>query len=176
MNAKEIQDILLKDYYQRGHSPLCTNFIGAGFKECDIISVSKSDYIYEFEIKISRSDFKKEFNGSEDKRWKHKKMENPHIDTYSKIANYFYFVCPENLISLNEVPEYSGLIYILDNGCIELKERTIKTIKSAPLIHKIKAEGKLIRRIAQTLSAKQIFGCSYMSYKVKQHREKFKTI
>ena len=111
--------------------------------------------------------------------WLSKNMESPYYDPHRNIANYFYFVCPENLISLNEIPEYSGLIYILDVGAeilmkygrIKSKERTIKEIKQAPLIHKKKAEGKLIRRIAQTLSAKQIFGCSYMSYKVKQNQK-----
>jgi hypothetical protein len=29
-------------------------------QECDVISVSKSDYIYEYEVKISR-DYKKDF-------------------------------------------------------------------------------------------------------------------
>jgi hypothetical protein len=28
-------------------------------QECDVISVSKSDYIYEYEVKISRADYRK---------------------------------------------------------------------------------------------------------------------
>ena len=30
-------------------------------QECDVISISKSNYIYEYEVKISRSDFKADF-------------------------------------------------------------------------------------------------------------------
>ena len=55
--------------YEKQHSPITTRFTGYGLSECDVISISKANYIYEYEIKISRSDFKVDFN-----KEKHKLM------------------------------------------------------------------------------------------------------
>jgi len=59
--SKNIESALVMYLYQKSHSPITTRFTGMGLQECDVISVSKSDYIYECEIKISRQDFKKDF-------------------------------------------------------------------------------------------------------------------
>jgi hypothetical protein len=42
-----------------------------GLAECDVISVSQSDYTWEWEIKISRADFRKDFT-----KQKHENMVN----------------------------------------------------------------------------------------------------
>ena len=57
--SKNIEAALSMYLYEKQHSPITTRFTGYGLSECDVISISKSDYIYEYEIKISRSDFKR---------------------------------------------------------------------------------------------------------------------
>ena len=47
------------------------------------------------------------------------------------LPNKFWYAVPENLISVEEVPDYAGLYYILESG-------EIKTMKRAPFIHKEK--------------------------------------
>jgi hypothetical protein len=42
----------------KNHTPI-SNITISEMQECDVISVSKSDYIYEYEVKISRADYKK---------------------------------------------------------------------------------------------------------------------
>src|ERR1035437_4116878 len=59
--SKNIESAFCMYLYEKSHSPITTRFTGMGLQECDIISISKSDYIYEYEIKISRADFKKDF-------------------------------------------------------------------------------------------------------------------
>jgi hypothetical protein len=46
--------------YEKSHSPISTH-VTISRTKCDVISVSKSDYIYEYEVKISRADYKKDF-------------------------------------------------------------------------------------------------------------------
>lgn len=48
-----------------------------------------------------------------------------------KLPNKFYYACPENLIKIDEIPEYAGLIYVNDYG-------TANVVKKAPQLHKIK--------------------------------------
>jgi hypothetical protein len=159
--SKDIESGLIMDLYLKGHSPITSHFQGQRFAECDVLSVTKSDYICEYEIKISKSDFKADF-----KKEKHtlitERVFNETV-TLKKVGkktfeiknpyyapNYFYFVVTENLVTLDEVPEYAGLIYVKENGSFE-------TIKKAPLLHKTKASPEFIRGLAHQLSCKLIF-------------------
>lgn len=114
--------------------------------ESDLLLISKSDYAYEVEIKISRSDFKNDFKH---KVGKHTLMEektsilSSNIDNLgSKLPNYFYYAVPENLIAVEEVPEYAGLIYVsptVENPDVDNDWYwRASVIKEAPLIHKDK--------------------------------------
>lgn len=145
--SKNIEASLSMHLYEKQHSPITTHFTGLGLGECDVISISKSNYIYEYEVKISRSDFFADF-----KKEKHGFMlESKSIkgDTYLS-PNYFYFVVPTSLVSCEEVPKYCGLIYMDDN-------LQFTTIKKAPLIHNEKASDKFIRKLSHNLTCKLIF-------------------
>ena len=69
--------------------------------ECDLLSLTKSNYATEIEIKISRADLKKD---------KHKKHGHNHNH-----IKYLWFAVPEKLkdLALEEIPERAGL-YVLD--------------------------------------------------------------
>ena len=134
--------------------------------ESDKLLETRSGYIYEFEVKISRADFKNDFKHKKDKHiilegeekygdkylpkyydllkinesygdWAvrsfHKNNdENPYyLIGKRKRPNYFYYAVPTDLISVEDVPEYAGLIYVDEN-----KNLTIK--KKAPQLHKDK--------------------------------------
>lgn len=92
--------------------------------ESDYLALTKSGYWYEVEVKISRSDFKADFK----KEKKHK-----HLNSKGEFScpNYYYYAVPEGLISVDEIPDYAGLIYITKNGYISIQ-------KGAPTIHKNK--------------------------------------
>lgn len=126
--------------------------------ESDKLLETKSGYIYEFEIKISKSDFKNDFKHKKDKhiilenkpdgdkylpRYYeaikragesfHKYAdENPYyLATNHKRPNYFYYAVPTGLIGENEVPDYAGLIYVNEYDGIVV-------VKKAPCLHKEK--------------------------------------
>jgi len=157
--SKNIEGGLSLYLYEKSHSPITTHFTGYGLAECDVISISKSNYIYEYEVKISKSDFKADFN-----KPKHKLMlerrcvkdrlikENNEIvkDTLYLTPNYFNFVVTTGLVSVEDVPEYAGLIYCDENLNFEV-------IKKAPLIHKTKASYNFIRQLSHNLTCKLVF-------------------
>jgi hypothetical protein len=149
--SKNIAGSLLMYLYEKQHSPVTTSFTGCGLAECDVLSISKSDYIYEYEIKISRSDYKRDFikpkhsNIINEKYTKTIKKELNYLS-----ANYFTYVVPTGLISIEEVPVYAGLIYFNE-------DLTFDVIKKPVLIHKTKATEKFIRKVAHNLSCKLIF-------------------
>lgn len=63
-----------------------------------------------FEIKVSKSDFKKEIS-------------LPNKREYAKrISNQFYFVTQENLIPISEIPQDCGLIEIKGTECVVRKK------------------------------------------------------
>ena len=151
-SSKNIEAGLVMDLYLKGHSPITTHFSGVGLQECDVISISKADYIYEYEVKISRSDFKADF-----KKGKHKLIIEKNFNHESRsetfnfyTPNYFYFVVPKNLITIDEIPDYAGLIYMEEDGKFEI-------IKKATILHKTKASNELIRSIAHQLMCKLVF-------------------
>lgn len=134
--------------------------------ESDKLLETKSGYIYEFEIKISKADFKNDFKHKKDKHiilegeekygdkylpkyyellednkklgaWAeqsfHKWADNSerYLVGVHKRPNYFYYAVPTDLISVEDVPEYAGLIYVNEYGGLTIK-------KSAPCLHKEK--------------------------------------
>jgi hypothetical protein len=77
--------------------------------ESDYLAITRSDIVYECEIKISRQDF---LNDSKKKN-KHLIIEgnvNGILYDYDR-PNYFYYAVPDGLIKVDEVPDYAGLIY-----------------------------------------------------------------
>lgn len=157
--SKNIEASLAMHLYEKQHSPITTHFTGYGLSECDVISISKSNFIYEHEVKISRSDFKADF-----KKEKHKLMterksvterlikENNKMikDVWYFTPNYFYFVVPKDLITVEEIPEYAGLIYVSE-------DLSFKIIKKAPLMHREKATSNFIRQLSHNLTCKLVF-------------------
>lgn len=62
------------------------------------------------------------------------------------------------MINLLMIPSYAGLIYVDDNGLVEM-------IKQAPILHKTKADDKLIIGMLNQLTQKSIYGgISKMTY------------
>lgn len=135
--------------------------------ESDKLIITRSGWTYEFEIKISRSDFKNDFKHKVDKHtilsssfdgnkymplfWEYfekNKHNYPTIELWEehcrntgynnnyftdnyKRPNYFYYAVPQDLVSVDEIPEYAGLIYITEYG-------SLRTVKKAPILHKEK--------------------------------------
>lgn len=165
LDSKEITRILSTHLFELQHTPICANFQTINLQECDVISVSPSGYLFEFEIKTSVSDFKADFK----KTAKHDRLSNGQGVFYPPknkageqrtefiSCSYFWYVCPACLIRDDMVPEYAGLIWIHYDGRIEYR-------KPCPQIHAVKADTRILHKIAHNLTQKHLFGSSYTTH------------
>ncbi len=107
-------EIAVKEYFAQASIVVPNISWGMFSHECDIISVSKSGYCTETEIKISASDLKK------DKEKRHK-----HIDGNGYRKNkikHLYFAIPFYLEKyIDHIPEKAGILiaYWLDYGGVK---------------------------------------------------------
>ena len=131
--------------------------------ESDYLAFTKSDYIYEIEVKISRSDFKND----KKKVRKHQVLEGTYIPKgqSEKVykPHYFYYAVPKGLITVDEVPEYAGLIYVTEYGF------PYEVVKKAPQLHKEKYT-------AQELNLLDKFYYNMVSWKDKFYSNSRETI
>lgn len=109
---KSIQSIFFDNFVRdnRAHPKFrfcCPNITTSG-GEADLIAVRPSGFVEEFEIKISRSDFKHDAK----KRWKHVSYGERLNGSYNWPVNRFWYLVPKDLVSVEEVPEYAGLMYV----------------------------------------------------------------
>jgi hypothetical protein len=130
-------------------------FIFKGDWESDFFVQKQNGYAYEFEVKISRSDFfadkkkvekhliletgKYQRKGSEGnwnseiKKWEYEDKITEHEHDFR--PNKFFYVVPENMIKVEEVPKYAGLMYVPQDDY-----KGVVTVKEAPFIHKNKLD------------------------------------
>lgn len=159
MKTKDIQIEIGKMQVLKFHSPVCENvkYLINDF-ELDVISVSKSGMLYEFEVKISRSDFLAD---------KKKKKEQFYIHYPDRRPNYFSYACPIDLIKQNEIGSNTGLYYVDENGVTE--------IQAPKRIHKILHDKtKILEKICRITSERQFLNGCRMTYQNKLSNEKFK--
>lgn len=132
--------------------------------ESDKFIKTRSGLIYEFEVKVSKSDFKNDFKHKKDKHiilegeekygdkylpkyyelieenrkrngeWGVQQFKKYADDDKSymvgghKRPNFFYYCTPPDIVTVDEVPWYAGLIWINEYGTIFIK-------KKAPKLH-----------------------------------------
>lgn len=119
-----IQKLIFEEYGKRALVVPNLYFRNCPY-ESDAVVIMKSGLSYEYEIKCSRADFKREFKDT-NKIMKHRHTSGRAAERYR--PNYFYYICPEDLIRPDELLiDGYGLAYV--NGYY------IKTIKKAKKIH-----------------------------------------
>lgn len=121
MSSEKIIQKALTWHYRKAAKYIVSNIYVFGW-EMDLFMLRRNGYVCEFEIKITKYDFLAD-----------KKKVEKHNNLRSKIKgpNKFYYVCPTNMVTLKEVPDYAGLIYYNSYGRLDI-------IREAPFIHKIK--------------------------------------
>lgn len=151
--TKQIQLAIGKMQTLKFHSPVCENvkYLINDF-ELDVMSISKSGMLYEFEVKVSRSDF------LADK----KKRKHEFYKIYpNRQPNYFSYACPKHLINLNEIGSNCGLYYF-DNG-------EITEIRPPKRIHKsVYDRNKILEKICRITSERKFLNGCRMTYNNKK--------
>lgn len=145
--TKEIQQAICKAEIQKGNL-VAENFNYFFTGELDVISVSKSGYVSEYEVKVSRSDFKADAKKS---KWQY-------FDSLitKLIPNYFTYVCPIGLIQETDIKPYMGLIWFEDD--------TLVIIRKPKRIHNEKADFiKLLTKLCRVNNWKAYFGAQKLT-------------
>ena len=102
--------------------------------ESDLLFLSKSGIWTELEIKVSRSDFLADLKYKTEKHSILADKEN------RMKPNRFYYAVPEGLVLQDEVPDYAGLLWILDSGC-----HSTVAVKPAPSLHNHKITPEVLK-------------------------------
>ena len=128
-----------------------------GFYEMDVFKLMPSGFVYEYEIKTSRADFKNDFKKSRIVKFSNKEGDNTEIWKHEEIekgsykANKFFFVVPDGMVKVEEVPENCGLIYYDAKGF-----QKFKVVKNAKIIHRIKFDESGFKDLCKSLSWREI--------------------
>jgi len=126
--------------------------------ESDYLAISKAGYVYECEIKISHSDFLNEAIHKQNKMRILQGLSASDGTIDDRRPNYFWYVCPEGIISEAECPKLAGLMYITDSG-------TFRCIKSAPCLHKAKYDTQTAAAYERALD-KQVEEVADLKYRL----------
>lgn len=151
-SERSIQKALANWAIQKGHSHVIPNCGVLGW-EADLISVTKGLFLHEYEIKISKSDFRQDT-----KKRKHKYLTGKRVLTYYgnqvPIPAHFWYVCPRELAKEieTEIPNYCGLLTLIDcRDKYENLTHIIQVVKKAPRLHDIQASGNQLDYISRGL-------------------------
>jgi hypothetical protein len=119
MTERDIQKAIY--WYRIQNSPIMLPNIYLFEWESDMLCLTHSRHVYEYEIKLTHSDFLADAKKIDKHTFLEKSRYGP---------KRFYYVCPTDIISVNEVPKYSGLIYV-NPSTYEWQTNTVKIIKPA---------------------------------------------
>jgi hypothetical protein len=116
------------DYRQNVIIPNVSWGIGLDY-EADLIVVSKAKYVTEIELKVSKSDLKRD---RDKRKWKPKPEYDFRGELYNVVKKQFFGI-PEDLgDSINFIPSHCGVIMVRPNGRCHM-ERAPRILKARPL-------------------------------------------
>src|SRR5574343_36813 len=157
MNLTDLITKKLMIFLSSPNEIIIPNFFVGQFEMYIFRINTKNNYVKEYEIKVSKNDFKNDFRKKE---FNYKESKNKHdiIKNNEYVANKFSFVCPENLIDIKDIPEKYGLIYLVKNNYnsdnIDLNY-DFKIIREAKFLHKDKIHDSFYKKIAYKLSFRE---------------------
>jgi len=149
--ARICTNAILEDKYRR--SLCCPRCIPAFWTECDVLQVTKAGYWVEYEIKVSRADFKADARkqvtaGRYSSRHRTAPLKHDLLRTGStRGPNRFYYVTPLGLITPEELPEFAGLIEVNIDWDKRRRWPHPREVVKAPRLHTEKLDKKEVDRM-----------------------------
>jgi hypothetical protein len=111
----KIQRAMFRPLADRGYSHLTPNVHLFGW-ESDVIGITSSGYVVEWEIKISRADFRRDFSKKRHSDLLSTVLSEGPLQRTASVPSRFFYACPPGVIAEEEVPEYAGLAYVRPSG------------------------------------------------------------
>ena len=158
--------IALKRKYLNNSIVMAPNVYLWGSFESDFVRVTKSGYGIEYEIKLSKSDFKADFKKS---NLKIEGINNDRHVIYSSFKKHewlltgkgpteFYYVFPESLINPNDVPDWAGIVIAREIPPSEYYTQ------SHVRVHLLRKAKRLNREPLSDMKIKNIYTSCYYRY------------
>lgn len=144
MNEREIQHALFCHYAGSSILMVPNIYVNGSIWESDLVRITRNFYRYEYEIKVSRSDFLNEFRT---KKGKH----NFFLGS-QRGPNYFYFAVPDGLIKADEIDKRYGLVYLKQWKGYDYIGASV--VRRPKLLHKSKVGDKTFESLARSLMYK----------------------
>jgi len=131
--------------HRGGASCILPNYTPIGWQECDLFVVLKSGFSIEYEIKLSRADFKADFR----KRGKHSRLANR---SSCRLPTRFFYAMPEGLVSVEDIPDYAGLVYLRWSSPLPSRQTTpiVTVVRPAPRLSAERGLKNTVRDMRQT--------------------------
>lgn len=155
MTCRDIQRRIIWDQYRR--SFVLPNYTPRRWFECDVFEVTEAGYFREYEIKMTRADFRADAAKTKDvnPRFEAGQIVRDTIGKHNLLSlrdaagpTRFWFVTPKDLVTPLEVPEWAGLIYARQTEpkpeWQTIHSTILTLIKSAPKLHGAKCDAKVI--------------------------------
>jgi hypothetical protein len=153
VTAKDITLALCLPRYAKGFC--LPRYTPKGWFECDVAEFTAAGYLREYEIKISRADFKADVKKRASlsyyahRRGIKGKLKHEQLQVGDACGPVqFWYVVPRGLVQLNEVPEFAGLIEMSEHSSPAWRAKGYMQeheAKPAPRLHAAKLEQAVIR-------------------------------
>jgi len=151
MTERDIQIALYRFAIGKGQKWIIPNVQHFADWESDLLSVTTSGLVHEFEIKITKSDFLADFKKTPFRR--HGRFQSRHEwlanASVKRRPNYFWFAVPAGLLLAEDVPAHAGLIWIEDKS--QYLYSRVLIVKKAPRLHTDKISDKDKMKIAEKM-------------------------
>lgn len=117
LTEKRVAKLLMRDRYSKHVVLPC--YTPAGWWENDVFMLSDSGYWWEFEIKLTLADFRRDAEKTRTAgQWDARLEEKKHalLAGGERGPTCFYYVAPIGVIPLDQLPTWAGLIEIKQDG------------------------------------------------------------
>lgn len=124
MDIRKVEKEFVRREFQR-HRVVAKNvFLYSNWCEMDIAGLRKSGFLDEVEIKLSRADYLADFKKTVGNIYQVHRNKHVALEAGELAPNYFYFMMPEDMVPLTEIPDYAGVYYFkeTEKGFIVLSE------------------------------------------------------
>ena len=135
MTATEIEDMLVRERWH--HGTTMPRYTPRQWWECDVAELTGAGYLREYEIKLSRQDFRADAH-KEAYFLHNRKNKHELLAQRSPVGPcQFWFVAPANVLPLSIIPEWAGL-YEVRKEDRPYARAYLYEVKKAPRLHDTK--------------------------------------
>lgn len=142
MNANQIQNALYHEYCKSSKLIVPNVYVYHKY-ESDLLRVTKAMYTIEYEIKLTKSDFCADFRkshntivGIKNRRMVYDKQTKHDYYLSGKGPNEFYYVFPQGLIDLQNVPDWCGVIEVKEYDYFGQTRLSLHKVQHPHRLHK----------------------------------------